>query len=503
MQWRGGSLPDAEPYDLLIVGGGINGAGIARDAAGRSLRVILCEKDDLAAHTSSASTKLIHGGLRYLEQYAFRLVAESLRERAVLLAAAPHIIWPLRFVLPHERGMRPRWLLRAGLLLYDGLGGRGRSLPRSRAVRLDRPPHRAMLQDRLTRGFEYWDCWVEDARAVVLAAMDARERGAEVLTRTRCAALERGRDRWRATLRSEGGERVIEARAVVNAAGPWVDHVAGLALGNAARPRARLVKGSHIVVPRGFVGEQAYILQQPDGRIVFAIPYERDYTLIGTTDVAFAGDPDAVAISEEETDYLIAAYTRSFMSGIARDEIVHSFAGVRPLYDDGAARASAVTRDYVLSLDAKGGAPLLSVYGGKITTFRRLAEAALKRLGPHLEMSGPWTATAPLPGGDTGDFARFLWDASMRWPWLPPEMLLRLARAYGTRMVRVIGTAAGISDLGRDFGGTLTEAELRYLVDEELARSAEDVLWRRSKLGLHVGAETVRAVENWFAARLP
>ena len=496
-------MAGADPYDLLIVGGGINGAGIARDAAGRGLRVILCEKDDLAAHTSSASTKLVHGGLRYLEHYAFRLVRESLHERSVLLAAAPHIISPLRFVLPHERGMRPRWLLRAGLLLYDRLGGRGRGLPRSRAVRLDRPPHRTVLQDRLTRGFEYWDCWVEDARLVVLAAMDARERGAEVLIRSRCTALERGRDRWRATLRSAAGKRVIEARAVVNAAGPWVDQVAGIALGPGAKPRARLVKGSHIVVPRSFVGEHAHVLQQPDGRIVFAIPYERDYTLIGTTDVAFSDDPDSVVISEEETDYLIAAYTRSFKSGIARDEIVRSFSGVRPLYDDGAARASSVTRDYVLDLDTAGGAPLLSVYGGKITTFRRLAEAALKRLSRHLPMGRPWTANAPLPGGDTGDFARFLWNASVRWPWLPPEMLLRLARAYGTRMTRVIGAADGLADMGRDFGGTLTEAELRYLEEHEFARSAEDVLWRRSKLGLHVGAETVRLVEDWFAARLP
>lgn len=487
-------------YDLLIIGGGINGAGIARDAAGRGLKVLLVEKDDLAQHTSSASTKLIHGGLRYLAQYDFRLVAASLREREVLLRAAPHIIWPLRFVLPHDTAMRPRWLLRAGLLLYDTLGGLGRSLPRSRAVRLDRPPHRGVVADGLTRGFAYSDCWVEDARLVVLAAMDARERGASIATRTRCIALERGADRWRATLADAFGERIVEARAVVNPAGPWVDEVAGLALGPAARPRARLVKGSHIVVPRSFPGEHAYILQQPDGRIVFAIPYERDFTLIGTTDEAFTGDPNAVAISDAEIEYLIAAYGRSFKSGIARDEIVSTYSGVRSLYDDGAVRASRVTRDYVLDLDAAEGAPILSVYGGKITTFRRLAEHALGKLGKHLPMGPAWTATAPLPGGDTGPFAEFLWAASHRWPWLPPELLLRLARAYGTRMERVLGEARAMADLGRDMGGTLTEAELRYLAEQEFACTAEDVLWRRSKLGLHVGTDTVRAVEEWFAA---
>ena len=492
-----------EPVDLLVIGGGINGAGIARDAAGRGLSVVLCEKDDLASHTSSASTKLIHGGLRYLEHYEFRLVAEALREREVLLKAAPHIVWPLRFVLPHDRAMRPRWLLRAGLALYDALAGFSRSLPGSRRVRLDRPPHRGLLQDHLTRGFEYSDCWVEDARLVVLAAMDAQARGAQILTRMQCVELERGTDTWRAVLRGTEGEREITARAVVNAAGPWVDQVAQRALGSGTQAHLRLVKGSHIVVPRGFAGEQAYILQQPDGRIVFAIPYERNFTLIGTTDETFTGDPGAVSISDAEIDYLIAAVGRTFRSGITRDEIVWSYSGVRPLYEDKARSNSTVTRDYVFELDTRRGAPILSIYGGKITTFRRLAEHALKKLAKHVAMGEAWTADARLPGGDMPDFARFLWDASERFEWIPPEMLLRLARAYGTRLDELIGDADGLDGLGHHFGGDLYEAELSYLVEHEFAGCAEDVLWRRSKLGLHLGPDSVAAVERWFAARPP
>ncbi len=493
----------ADVCDLLVIGGGINGAGIARDAAGRGLKVVLCEKDDLAAHTSSASTKLVHGGLRYLEHYEFRLVAEALREREVLLKAAPHIVWPLRFVLPHDTAMRSKWLLRAGLLLYDTLGGLGRSLPGSRAIRLDRPPHRGVLREHLTRGFEYSDCWVEDARLVVLVAMDAQARGAEILTRTECVALERGPEQWRAVLRDAKGERTITARAVVNAAGPWVDGIAGMALGKGTTAHLRLVKGSHIVVPRGFPGEQAYILQQPDGRIVFAIPYERDFTLIGTTDEAFTGDPGAVAISDVEVDYLIAAVGRSFRSGVTRDEIAWTFAGVRPLYEDKARSNSTVTRDYVFELDAKSGAPILSIYGGKITTFRRLAEHALKKLAKHVPMGEAWTATAPLPGGDMPDFARFLWDASERFEWIPPEMLLRLARAYGTRLDQIVGGAESLARLGRHFGGDLYEAELTYLVEYELARTAEDALWRRSKQGLHLSAQSIASVERWFARNPP
>lgn len=494
-------MATAEPVDLLVIGGGINGAGIARDAAGRGLSVVLCEKDDLAAHTSSASTKLIHGGLRYLEHYEFRLVAEALREREVLLKAAPHIVWPLRFTLPHDTAMRPKWMLRAGLALYDSLAGFGRSLAGSRSVRLDRPPHRGVLREHLTRGFEYSDCWVDDARLVALTAMDAKARGAEILTRTECIALERGSERWNATLRSAGGEQAINARVVINATGPWVDEIATRALGTGTRAHLRLVKGSHIVVPRGFAGAQPYILQQPDGRIVFAIPFDRDLTLIGTTDEAFTGDASSVAISEAEIDYLIDAVGRSFKSGVARDEIVWSYSGVRPLYEDRSRSNSTVTRDYVFELDAKRGAPILSIYGGKITTFRRLAEHALKKLAKHVPMGEAWTADAALPGGDMGDFAAFLWDASKRFEWLPPEMLLRLARAYGTRIDLVVRGASSLADLGEHFGSDFYEAELAYMVAHEFVRGAEDALWRRSKLGLHLAPDGVAAVESWFADR--
>ncbi|UVI40268.1 glycerol-3-phosphate dehydrogenase [Qipengyuania spongiae] len=484
--------------DLLVIGGGINGAGIARDAAGRGLKVLLCEKDDLAAHTSSASTKLIHGGLRYLEQFEFRLVRESLREREVLLAAAPHIIWPLRFVLPVDRGMRPAWMLRIGLALYDRLGGRS-SMPGTRSVDLERPPHRMVLSNRLTRGFEYSDCWVEDARLVVLSAMDARERGATILTRTECVGLERMADGWRARLRGSQGERTLEARAVVNAAGPWVDRMAKMALGRGTPTRLRLVKGSHILVPRKYPGDHAYIFQQRDGRIVFAIPYEREFTLIGTTDSPFNGDPGSVEISREERTYLRDAAARYFRNGVEENEIVHSYSGVRPLYDDHSARNSTVTRDYAFELDSDGGAPILSVYGGKLTTYRKLAEHALAHLSSHLPMAGEWTRGAPLPGGDMADFGQFLQGAADRYPWLPHETVLRLARAYGTRIDALLGKAEAPGDLGEHFGGDLYEAELRYLVREEFACKAEDVLWRRSKLGLHLPATSQERVGAWMS----
>ena len=487
--------------DLLVIGGGINGAGIARDAAGRGLKVTLCEKDDLAAHTSSASTKLVHGGLRYLETYEFRLVAESLREREVLLKAAPHIVWPLRFVLPHDKNLRPRWMLRLGLFLYDRIGGR-RTLPGSHGVDLRKAPHRAILKDRLTRGFEYSDCWIEDSRMVALAAMDARELGAEILTRTECIGLERTADGWIAALRRpDGSERVVEARAVVNAAGPWVDGIAGLGLGRGTPARLRLVKGSHIIVPRLYQGSHAYIFQQEDGRIVFAIPYEHDFTLIGTTDELFEGDPGTVAISPEERAYLREAVGGYLRTPIAEEDIVSTYAGVRPLYDDHADSNSTVTRDYVFELDADdGAAPILSIYGGKITTFRKLAEHALEKLSDHLPMREAWTKDAPLPGGDMADFEAFLRRAGERHSWLPPKLLRRLVRAYGTRIDRVIGTADGMDRLGEHFGGDLYEAELRYLAREEFAQSAEDVLWRRSKLGLHLPDAAASRIEAWFAA---
>lgn len=493
----------SDPFDLLIIGGGINGAGIARDAAGRGMKVALVEKDDLASHTSSASTKLVHGGLRYLEQFEFRLVAESLREREVLLRNAPHIIWPLRFVLPHEASMRPKWMLRIGMGLYDWLGGR-KKLPGSRQVDLGVSPHRSILRDGYETGFEYSDCWVEDSPLVVLTAMDAAARGASIHTRTECVGLVRQTDQWLVTLRDESGERQVAARAVVNAAGPWVDQVAKTAMGQGTPAHLRLVKGSHIIVPRAYPGDHAYIFQQDDARIVFAIPYERDYTLIGTTDLLYEGDLDHVHISREERDYLRKAATKYFRSGVTEEDIVHTYAGVRPLYEDKAASNSTVTRDYVFELETEGGAPILSVYGGKITTYRKLAEHALAKLAPHANVSRKrWTADAPLPGGDMADsdFARFLWAASERYEWVPPEMLLRLARAYGTRLDALIGKAGSLADLGQHFGGDLYEVEVEYLIANEFALGAEDVLWRRSKLGLHLPVDAVQALQQRFAAR--
>ena len=488
--------------DLFVVGGGINGAGIARDAAGRGLKVVLAEQADLASATSSASTKLIHGGLRYLEYYEFRLVREALIEREVLLKAAPHIIRPLTFVLPHVSALRPAWMVRLGLFFYDHLGGR-KMLPGSRSLDLRRDPAGAPLRDGYGKGFSYSDCWVDDARLVVLNARDAADRGAAVFTRTRCLSARRSGDRWIATLQDlkSGERRDIAARVLVNAAGPWVADFIDR-VGVKRRHALRLVKGSHIIVPRLFDGGQAYILQNDDRRIVFAIPYERDFTLIGTTDLAYEGDPLQVKISAEETDYLCAVINRYFKRNVTPADVVRTYSGVRPLYDDAAQSASAVTRDYVFELDTEG-APLLSIFGGKITTFRKLAEHALERLRSHLPQMGPaWTAGATLPGGDMpdADFDGFLAQARGDWPWLPADLARRLARAYGTRMQRILANAGSLANLGRDFGGGIYEREIRYLMEQEWALSAEDVLWRRSKLGLHVAPETAAALDTWFAA---
>ncbi|WP_232628593.1 glycerol-3-phosphate dehydrogenase [Methylobacterium sp. Leaf118] len=497
------SAPD--PYDLLVIGGGINGAGIARDAAGRGLKVLLCERGDLAEHTSSASTKLIHGGLRYLERYEFRLVREALAERERLMRLAPHIIWPLRFVLPHDSGLRPAWMLRLGLFLYDHLT-RLRALPGSQALRLTPDGLGAPLQPRLTRGFAYSDCWVEDSRLVVLNALDAAERGARIRTRTAVEAARREGGAWTATLHDgETGRRErVRARIIVNAAGPWVAQTLSRALSIEARPQVRLVKGSHIVTRRLYAGDHAYILQQPDRRIVFAIPYERDFTLIGTTDVPHDGGPGPVSISAEETRYLCACINRSFARAIGPDDVVWSYSGVRPLYDDAAQSASAVTRDYVLDLDADGP-PVLSVFGGKITTYRRLAEHALERLHPHLPgLARAWTADAALPGGDVagGDFEAFLRDLSARRPFLPEGLARRLARAYGTRVDRLLGDARTLADLGEPFEGGLTAREVAYLVRAEWARSPDDILWRRSKLGLRTGREGVARLARHLATEM-
>jgi glycerol-3-phosphate dehydrogenase len=499
-------LSESKLYDLLVVGGGINGAGIARDAAGRGLSVLLVEQDDLASHTSSASTKLIHGGLRYLEHREFRLVRESLAERERLLESAPHIIWPLRFLLPHEPSLRPAWMLRLGLFLYDHLGGR-RRLPGSAGIDLVRDPMGAGLRPAFRRGFVYSDCWVDDARLVVLNAMDAVERGADLRTRTRCVAARRDRGCWRATIedRRSGLRREVRARILVDAAGPWVKRFLEQEAGLPARHSIRLVKGSHIVVPRLYDGSHAHILQNVDRRVVFAIPYERRFTLIGTTDVPFAGDLDEVAITAEETSYLCAAVSRYFRKPVAPTDVVWSYAGVRPLYDDAAASASEVTRDYVLDLDAPAGeAPLLAVFGGKITTYRRLAEHALEKLRPFCpDLPPAWTERAVLPGGDmaNADFERFLGGFRARHPWLPAPLARRYARAYGTRAERLIGGARSLADLGECFGGDLHLAELEYLAAAEWAEGADDVLWRRSKLGLHLPAGAERWVDAWFAAR--
>ncbi|GAA4035629.1 glycerol-3-phosphate dehydrogenase [Parerythrobacter jejuensis] len=494
-----------ESYDLLVIGGGINGAGIARDAAGRGMKVLLVEKDDLAGHTSSASTKLVHGGLRYLEHYEFRLVRESLIERERLLALAPHIIWPLRFVLPHDSGLRPAWMLRLGLFLYDHLGGR-KLLPPTRTIDLRQPPHGQFLQDRLVKGFEYSDCWVEDSRLVVLNAMDAKEHGADIAVQTECTGLERDGQQWSATLKgTDEPEFSITAKAVVNAAGPWVDSVLNTANPGRNHANLRLVKGSHLIVPRLYPEDHCYIFQNRDDRIVFAIPYERDFTLLGTTDESFEGDPNHIEISDQEARYICDAINEYLQVPVNPSDAVSTYSGVRPLYDDKASSNSTITRDYVFEVDAPdGAAPILSIFGGKITTYRKLAEHALERLADHVTINDTrWTADSPLPGGDIDvtAFDAFVAECAERYPWFPTRGLGRLCRAYGTRIEQVLGEAGSIDDLGTHFGGDLYEAEVTYLVDHEFARTAEDVLWRRSKLGLHLGDIAKAALSKWFDLR--
>ncbi|MCA8276927.1 glycerol-3-phosphate dehydrogenase [Burkholderia sp. AU30280] len=495
-------------YDLLVVGGGINGAGIARDAAGRGLSVMLCEQDDLASHTSSSSTKLIHGGLRYLEYNEFGLVRKALQERETLLRAAPHIMWPLRFVMPHMPNLRPAWLIRIGLFLYDHLAKR-ELLPGSRGIDMRRHAAGAPLIDSIKRGFVYSDGWVDDARLVVLNAMDAKERGAEILTRTKLVSAERRGDEWEARLQhADGSIRVVHARAIANAAGPWVGEVLKGALGRGAHHSVRLVKGSHIITRRLFDHDHAYIFQNPDKRIIFAIPYEHDFTLIGTTDVEYTSDPAKVAIDRDETQYLCDSINRYFKRKISPADVHWTYSGVRPLLEDeNAANASAVTRDYRLELDDGAGAPLLSVFGGKITTFRKLAEEAGDMLCRALGRDAKtWTAGVPLPGGDIANakFDAFADTFAKRHAWLPAPLARRYARAYGTRAERVIDGAKSLADLGTEIAPGIYDAELRYLRDAEWATRAQDVLWRRSKLGLHVAPGTLdavtAAVDAWFAA---
>ena len=493
--------------DLLIVGGGINGAGIARDAVGRGLSVVLCEQGDLAGYTSSASTKLIHGGLRYLEYYEFRLVREALFERERLLEAAPHIIWPLRFILPHEKGIRPAWLVRLGLFLYDHLAPRKR-LPGTETIHLTRHPAGKALKPGFDTAFVYSDCWVDDSRMVALNALDAFERGADIRVRTKLVSARRDGDAWLATLQDveTGQTNEVRARALVNAGGPFVAEVLNSKLGLNAQKHVRLVKGSHIVVPKLFEGDQAFILQNKDKRIVFAIPYQDKFTLVGTTDIPVEAVPDRkVTISDDEIRYLCDAINHIFKREIAPADVVWTYSGVRPLYDDGSNNASAVTRDYVFELDAKDKqAPVLSIFGGKITTFRKLSEHALEELKAFFpDMKPSWTEKAKLPGGDMADadFGRFLETVKARWPFLDEAVARRLSRAYGTRIAKVLGAAGSMADLGEDFGAGLTTAEVDYLVDREWARSAEDILWRRSKLGLHAPKETAGRLDAYLAKR--
>jgi glycerol-3-phosphate dehydrogenase len=500
--------------DVLVVGGGINGAGIARDLAGRGWRVVLAEQDDLAAHTSSSSTKLIHGGLRYLEYYEFSLVRKALQEREVLLKSAPHIMWPLRFVMPHDPSMRPAWLIRLGIFLYDHLAKR-EVLPGSQGVDLRSHAVGQPLQERFNKGFIYSDGWVDDARLVVLNAIDARARGAQLFTRTRCTSAGRSATGWHATLQhADGSTRRVRARALVNAAGPWAESfLRGTATASAGEALAtkslRLVKGSHIVVPRCFEHDHAYIFQNPDKRIIFAIPYEQDFTLIGTTDRELHGDPRGAQIDTDEVAYLCEQSSRYFKRAITPADVVWSYAGVRPLLDDESGDPSAVTRDYLLEPNTTA-APLLSVWGGKITTFRKLAEEAADEVGRMLgEVRTPWTEGAFLPGGDLSpwigaaqrpdtDFQRLVQAVLSRHPWLPRGLAHRLARAYGSRISEVLGGAESLAELGAEVAPGLHEAELRYLMAQEWAHSAQDVLWRRSKLGLHYTEAERQRVSDWL-----
>ena len=484
--------------DVMVVGGGINGAGIAREAAGRCLSVVLVEKDDLAAHTSSASSKLIHGGLRYLEQLELKLVRESLAERQRLLRLAPHVVEPLQFVLPLSDAGRPAWMVRAGLFLYDHLGDRGR-LPGTRPVRLHGPFSDGLRQaggEALT----YWDCRVDDSRLVVLNAMSAAERSAEILTRTDLLKARREGGQWIVTYRTEGfGERTVGVRALVNAAGPWAADLFDRLSGYEERPRLRLVKGSHIVVPRLFTGDHAFILRGPDGRVVFAIPYERHFTLVGTTEVE-CGEPDAPSISEDETDYLLAVVAPHFTAPVSRADIVWSWSGIRALCDDGSREPSRVTRDYKLKLDAPDGtAPLLSVLGGKITTYRSLAEKAVDLLDPFFATKRPRWSDDPLPGGDIHllEVDSYVRSLTLRYPMMPLDLLDRLVRTYGTRTGGILKVAKRIEDLGEHFGAGLTAREVDYLIRHEWARTGEDVLWRRTKRGLHLTKTQAARVDEY------
>lgn len=497
-------------YDLLIIGGGVNGCGIARDAAGRGLSVCLCEQGDLAQATSSSSTKLFHGGLRYLEYYEFSLVRKALIEREVLLRNMPHIAWPMRFVLPHHKGQRPAWMLRIGLLFYDYLAGRS-LLPKTRRLHLNQDVAGKPLQDKFRIGFEYSDCWVDDARLVVLNALDAAQRGASIKTRSRVLGAERCSDSqqgeyWKVTVQSTDTNQISEltARVVVNAAGPWVANVIDNVTHTATSNRIRLVRGSHIVVPKLYDHERAYFLQHTDNRVIFTIPFARDYTLIGTTESEHHGSPDEAQCTLEEAEYLCEIVSGYFLVTLTVDDIVWRYAGVRPLYDDGAKSATAATRDYVLQLDTEGGPALLNIFGGKITTYRRLAEQAMMKLQSVLpDMQAVWTDSAPLPGGDFGveKVDETIQSLLAEYTFLDNQWAERLITAYGTLAWEILGDAESIDQLGTDFGHTLTEREVDWLITHEWACNADDVLWRRSKLGLHFSAEQSGTLNSWIQSR--
>lgn len=492
---------DRESFDVVVVGGGVNGAGIAMDAAGRGLRVLLCEMDDLASATSSSSSKLIHGGLRYLEHYEFRLVREALGERESLLRNAPHIMWPLRFRLPHRSHLRPAWMIRAGLFLYDHLAKR-EMLPGSRSIRFESSDP---LKPDIEKGFEYSDGWADDARLVVLAAKKAEECGASVLTRTKCVNAERGRHEWRVTLRDlqRNTEREVSAKAIINAAGPWVSNLFGEALGMSAPKTIRMVKGSHIVVPRLNRGEEAYILQNEDDRIVFVIPYEDEFSLVGTTDVEFEGDPRQVTISEEETEYLLAIVNDHFKHQLSAEDVVWSYSGVRPLMDDEEGNAQKASRDYSFEVsEEEDRALLISVFGGKLTTYRKLAEAATNKLCQFFpEADGAWTRTAPLPGGDFTDHETLERQLRRDFPWLKETLIRRFVRTYGTRSYELLRGCERMDDLGVRFAGDLFAAEVDYLTDQEWALTSEDILWRRTKQGLYASREKVADLDRYLMNR--
>ena len=492
----------SDTIDLFVIGGGVNGAGVARDAAGRGLSVVMCEKDDLAQGTSSRSGKLVHGGLRYLEYYEFRLVREALIEREVLLKAAPHIIWPMRFVLPHSPLDRPAWLVRLGLFFYDHLGGR-KILPPTRVLDLAHAPEGAPLKPEYRKGFEYSDCWVDDARLVVLNALDAREKGATILPRTACTSARRENGAWRieTTGTLNGEKRVYRAKAIVNASGPWVSDVIGRVAGSNSSRNVRLVKGSHVITRKFWDGPQAYLVQNHDQRVIFINPYEGDKALIGTTDIPFDGRAEDVAADENEIVYLLAAVNRYFTNAPKREDVIETFSGVRPLFDDGKGNPSAVTRDYVFDVDDVGGVPMLNVFGGKITTFRKLSEHAMQKLKPYFpKMGGDWTARGALPGGDIegGDMTRFVRALGAEFAFLPEPLAQHYATLYGTRARKLLGSAKSLADLGQQFGPTLYEAEARYLIAQEWATTADDVLRRRTKHALTMNPDERANFARWL-----